>query len=524
MLRRYVGMLTLRSDPTDQLCRAAEDGIACDSPPGNRGLCERHRPVAVKRGLIDRLGLPSKRRAQTITLTPAEARQPGQCRVTIDGVVCAAPGRRRGLCDRHYMTVWQRKDLLFDTFAAPRLTREFRPKPAPMPGICRLIELGAGCTAAVHARGLCRRHYEWLRTRDLDLFERLAEPDRSLIRYSLRTRCRAGRCRAAENGSGCGELARRRGLCEHHYNVLHKKAELFEAIAEPKSAPAVPEVLTVNPAPSPGICHIVTDGVPCTGRIEHRGLCMAHYRWLRGKSGRTHRLADYLAPDAPVQLALKPMAQLAAGMCRVIADAEPCQELAFTRGLCRKHYRLAQGQERVEELGAPPRDETTRRQPRIPHAYFDKNILFDWCDATAFGSTGQQVSCALVERVRTGTLLATISGSAVTSAYNHVRHRAARPRDEGGRGLDEAAAEQLARHTLSRMLAGSWRFQVLGPNDLRTVLVTASATQSYEDALEWAAYQQAQATNHGPRWFVTRDRDFPDGVQPWVVEEYLSKS
>jgi len=53
------------------------------------------------------------------------------------------------------------------------------------------------------------------------------------------------------------------------------------------------------------------------------------------------------------------------------------------------------------------------------------------------------------------------------------------------------------------------------------VLATAPASQSYEDALEWAAYQEARRGHHGPRWFVTRDGDFPGGMRPWTVEDHL---
>ena len=516
-----VGILTLQREPTADICRAAEDGVPCTEPAWQRGLCARHRSAARQRGLVDRLGLPTQVRKRDLRLTAPELLQPGLCRVTEEGVPCTAPGKRRGLCVRHYGAIWQREDLDLERFAAPPLDREFRIKPNPQPGVCRLVELGKDCAEPAHARGLCSTHYEWLRAHDLDRFERLAEPDRRHIVYGLRAHTRPGRCRAAEDGVGCGERARTRGLCVHHYAVLRKDSALLAAIALPPTVPAAPAVLTVNPNPSAGICHILTDGVACTAPVEHRGLCMQHYRKLRSSPGPGRRLADYLAPERTPQLALKPEAQRAAGLCRVIEDAEPCQEQAFTRGLCRRHYRAAQGQGRLDELGAGPQDETTRQRARMPHAYFDKNILFDWCDATAFGSTGQQASCALVERMRAGTMLATISASAVTSAYNHVRHRAARPREEGGRGLDEATAERLARDTVSRMLGGSWRIQSLTPHELRSVLADADATHSYEDALEWTAYQQARAGQHGPRWFVTRDLDFGEGVAPWILVEAI---
>lgn len=88
--------------------------------------------------------------------------------------------------------------------------------------------------------------------------------------------------------------------------------------------------------------------------------------------------------------------------------------------------------------------------------------------------------------------------------------------------MDEAAAERLARETVSRMLVGSWRIHALSPHDVRTMLAAAPETQSYEDALEWTAYQQAQTAKHGPRWFVTRDQDFTEGVALWNLEMHLT--
>jgi hypothetical protein len=204
----------------------------------------------------------------------------------------------------------------------------------------------------------------------------------------------------------------------------------------------------------------------------------------------------------------------------MMENEQPCQESAFARGLCRHHHRTFQRLGRLNEFGASPRA-TGGRQQRTPHSYLDKNVLFDWCDAEAFGAVGQKASCELVERVRTGKMVATISASAVTSSYNHVRFRAGRPVAEGGRALAEDAAESLARQTIRRMLQGAWRILSLAAHDLRTVLATAPETRSYEDALEWAAYQEARRGHHGPRWFVTRDGDFPEGVPPWTLQEHL---
>jgi hypothetical protein len=518
---RNVGLLTLAAGLTDGRCRAAEDGAACVSVAKFRGLCPRHYWAAKARRLVDRIGLPPVQLKHDIRLKAADQLQPGICRVVVNGEPCPLPAQRRGLCDRHYAAIWQRPDLRLDDFAvAPITSDDFRARKIPLPGRCRVVERDVPCDEPPHARGLCQRHYAWLREKDLETFERLAEPDRSRIIYALRIRLRPDRCRVAENGQPCGEKNYCRGLCVHHYAVLFDKREVFEQIALP-ARKIVARVFGRKPVPEPGTCHIVENGVGCTAPVEHRGLCMGHYRILRSRKG--YRLADFLLPVPQPVYTLKPVEQRNSAICRVLADGEPCQDAAFARGLCRRHHRALQRLGRVAEFGAVPHKSGEVRC-RTAHAYLDKNILFDWCDARAFAGSGQQASCDLVERVRAGRMVATISASAVTSAYNHVRHRAYRPVSEGGQALTQDAAETLARGTVKRLLEGTWRILSLSPHNLRTVLDAAPALQSYEDALEWAAYQAARGGHHGPRWFVTRDGDFPEGIPPWTLEEHLVKS
>ena len=519
---RNIGILTLAASLIDGRCRAAEDGADCPLPaPRLRGLCRRHYPAVKARGLLDQIGLPRAPRKYDIRLKPPEQLQPGICRVVVNGEPCAVPADRRGLCDRHYAAIWQRPDLRLDDFAAaPIWAGDFRLRRPVVPGCCRVVERDVVCNDPPHARGLCKNHYAWLRAHDLDLFERLAERDRSATVYTLRIRLRPDRCRVAEDGKPCGEKAYSRGLCTHHYSVLFAKRELFDQFALPPKAKAA-AVFQCKPAAEPGTCHILENGAGCTAPVEHRGLCMRHYRILRSR--RDYHLADFLLPVPEPVYTLKPLAQRHAALCRVMADGQPCQETPFGRGLCRRHLWALQKLGRLDELGAPPRARGGPGGP-VAHAYLDKNVLFDWCDALAFGGSGQQASCDLIERVREGRLVATISASAVTSTYNHVRHRAGRPVGEGGQQLAEDAAEALARGTVSRMLEGTWRILSLTPHQLRTVLATAPATQSFEDALEWAAYQEARRSHHGPRWFVTRDRDFPESVPPWTLEQHLTEA
>ena len=513
----HIGLLTRAPKLIRGRCRAAEDGAPCSAEIFMRGLCMRHYQAVKSRGLLEKIGLPVKRKYE-IRLKAADQLQAGICRVVVNGEPCVVPAQRRGLCDRHYAAIWQRPDLRLDDFAAHSVdSGDFRLRRKLVPNCCRVVERDVACNELPHARGLCKRHYRWLREHDLELFERLAERDRSTVVYILRLRLKPGRCRVCEDGKPCGEVAYSRGLCSHHYVVLFDRRELFDQIAEPSKA-RVAAVFDRRPTPEPGTCHILENGIACTAPSEYRGLCQRHYRILRQRM--RSRLGDFLLPEREPAYTLKGPAQLNSAICRVVEDEEPCQESAYGRGLCRHHYYALQKLGRINELGAPAHALGGYKR-RVPHSYLDKNVLFDWCDAEAFGATGQKASCELVERVQAGRMVATISASAITSSYNHVRYRAGRPVAEGGRQLAEDAAESLARQTIRRMLQGAWRILSLAPHDQRTVLATAPETRSYEDALEWAAYQEARRGHHGPRWFVTRDGDFPEGVTPWTLQAHL---
>jgi hypothetical protein len=53
-----VGLLTLVPAPSQERCRAAEDGAPCCSEPFMRGLCSRHYQAVKSRGLLEQIGLP----------------------------------------------------------------------------------------------------------------------------------------------------------------------------------------------------------------------------------------------------------------------------------------------------------------------------------------------------------------------------------------------------------------------------------------------------------------------------------
>jgi hypothetical protein len=153
------------------------------------------------------------------------------------------------------------------------------------------------------------------------------------------------------------------------------------------------------------------------------------------------------------------------------------------------------------------------------HFYFDKNILFDHADNAVFGSSGQSASVAIVERVLSGDVRASISADAIKSTYNHLRHRLMRPVDEGGREMAEDEAEEIARRYVQVAFSGrgAWRIHSLDVAAFGRIVASGGNGLSLEDALEFQTYQLARAGTAGPTMFVTRDNDFPEGVHPTYV-------
>ena len=517
-MARHFGIITVCPAPSDTLCRVCEDGAACASSDRlRRGLCQRHYTWAVKNRRLETVGLPGAPRKYVFDLKPVDHREPGRCRLLVNGHACMLTAARRGLCDRHYAAIWQRPDLSIDDFALPlRTNAALTLNRSADRETCRVRENDVDCPSPAATRGLCRSHYSWLREYDPTAFEQLATPIQAAPQFTRRKRIRDGRCRVAENDIGCGAPAAIRGLCTRHYAAVKDDPLQLTALAAPSRA-KIKRDLRPNLSAPPGVCTVIAEGVACTLPGERRGLCPAHDRLVRGIT--RLRIADFQR-DTPIVLTLKPATLLNDGLCRAQHDGVPCPALPFTRGLCRPHYRLATARDQLTELACSAGTPRAAGKAAMPHVYLDKNVLFDWCDAHAFGAEGQQASVQLVDLVRRNTLWATISATAVTSSYNHIRHRARRPYDEGGRALDELAAETLGRTTVAALLIGPWRVLRLDPIQLRQVLITPSE-HSFEDAMEWAGFEEARASQAAPKWFVTRDRDFSQGLPPWTVLEHV---
>jgi hypothetical protein len=246
---------------------------------------------------------------------------------------------------------------------------------------------------------------------------------------------------------------------------------------------------------------------------------------LHGLKG--YQIEDFYLPERAPTLRIKVGSEADDGLCRLIEDEIPCSSPPHVRGLCRRHLRLVTKLGRGSDFFLPPHSRPVVHGPGNdrPHVYLDKNVLFDACDQLAFGNSGQQASVDLVAAVRGGQVRATVSVDALKCAYNHVRHRAQRPLDGGGKGLSLQAAETLAQATLRTLLGdstGTWRAVHLDPVQWLGCL-RAPGGLSLEDAVEWATWQQARTARAAPTWFITRDSGIPGGVHPHAVVTALAQ-
>ncbi|MCE9635829.1 MAG: hypothetical protein K8T90_09000 [Planctomycetes bacterium] len=518
-------MLTKKAVLDREHCLLIEDGRPCANAVEQRGLCGRHVQYLRARGRLEEFAAPRVRaedRRHRIELKPSP--EPGICRLIVNARPCVKPAKRRGLCTRHYGTLHQRSDLDMNRFALPlRSVRDVRLRRRLIPGACRVRESGQACSEPMYARGLCRRHYR-LKESEPALFAALAEPDPKAQRLSLRARPVPGRCRAAADGAGCGEAAHVRGLCAHHYQVLRKNPALLAEIAVPprtRTGPVFDRRADATRMPSE--CVVVENGLPCSRPAQHRGVCAKHRRQLYESPA--YDLADFYLPEPERSLARKTDAETADGLCEVLEDGAPCSTPPHARGLCRTHYRLAAERRILDAVARPPRTASTPfgAGNDRPHVYIDKNVLFDHADHATFGAVGQSASVRLVRQVMAGKVRASVSADAIKSTYNHLRHRLSRPTGEGGRGLAVDEADVIARaHIVATFYrTGAWRVIVLDGRVFERVAMTQGGTLSFEDALEYEAYQSASAGSAGPTMFVTRDTDFPEGVHPEnVVRAY----
>ncbi len=500
-----------KESPQPGVCTLVVSGVPCTTTIASRGVCAYHAQQLRSSGRYEEFALPPIKHVNIrhrIELKPASDLNESTCRVIVNGTPCESPSQRRGLCTTHYAGIWQRDDLNLDDFCAQQQPRQFRRRKVIIEGECRVREAGANCTEPPHARGLCKRHYVWLRTHAPLEFNTIATPDISKRTLVLRHEPKPGRCRVEENGHGCGAIAFHRGLCKHHVNVLRSKPELLETIALPPKAPPS-RVYTKKSTFSSIECVVIEDGVPCQEPSSTRGLCQRHRKTIW--TAKHYALTDFETQAQRLDLREKTEAESVDGMCRAVINQVLCAHPQVTRGLCRAHYRLA---DRIGALALFPVTGRTALAALV-QVYLDKNVTMDYLDHAAGIADTSEASRRVIEAIHSGRLIGCVSTDGIKSAYNRLRYRLARPGDEGGLGKSEAEAETLSKLALDKLLRNlkQWRIVTLDPV-LFLQALRAPGNLSVEDALEWSTYQLARGKPAGPRHFITRDADFVGGVHP----------
>lgn len=515
-----LNIFTRKVNHESDVCSLVVNGYPCAAVVAARGICTYHAQQLRANGRYEEFALPpitgQRRRHEIVLKPPAELRD-GVCRVAVNGTSCESPAQRRGLCSTHYAGIWQRDDLNLEDFCAQTKPREFRRRKVVTAGVCRVREGGADCQHSPHARGLCKRHYAWLRENSPHDFNAIAEPDPGQRRWALRRDPKSGRCRAEENSIGCGAIAFTRGLCKHHLNVLRSKPALLEQIAlSPKQRRT--KAYTKKVSFSPVECIVIDDGTPCREPASRRGLCQRHRKAIW--TSKAYALEDFELPEKEFVLRPKSDAESVDGLCRAVVNEALCAHLPNTRGLCRMHYRLAERLGLTEQFSKIGRAVAASRV----QVYLDKNIIIDYLDQVSGLSSANAASLTVMDAIHCGRLVGCISTDAIKSAYNRLRHRLTRRPDEGGIGCTEEEAEAKAQAAIGRLLKSlkHWRIVSLDAVAFLNAFRNPGGL-SLEDALEWMTYQVARAKPAGPIHFITRDADFEEGLHPAALLKEIDR-
>lgn len=504
-------------------CRLIVDGKPCGKPVRSRGLCQSHWEHLKLRGFLERFATPLEQRPHLAVKPNPTAKT---CRLLVNGLPCMEDAKQRGLCISHYKYIWKRPDLDIDDFALPT------PKPAYQSmsrkkkirnGICIIVEDGVGCGQHVQFRGLCRRHYAIARLSPQGI-DHWALPKEPAVQYKVKVHP-DGCCRIIESADGhehaCREKPVIRGLCSHHYQVLSKK-EGFEAYALPKkpqrrhSIERKPEGEIVK-----GICVIVDDGIPCAHPAKPREglICRKHRACLQRRRDLRAKDLEYYPADSYTARTSPP------GVCRIVAFGMPCDRPERKCGVCGAHYEALKARGLLSKLCTPGRRGTRQRRSPGLHVYLDKNIIIDYLVERTLGKVSNISSSQLVEAVLAGKLAATVSANCITAANSYLRLRLVRPPEEGGLGAGEDEARQEAERAVGSLFFGEaspWRFV---PYEMTVVRGGRLFPHlSWEDGMEWAAFEHARDWPMGPDRFVTRDGHFKEGVSPNHVLTLLAQA
>lgn len=268
----------LKETPEEGLCRVEVDGVPCRQRATRRGLCLKHYQGIWQREdlSLDDFVAPAPRYRKN--KRPRE----GLCLVIEDDVKCTRSVHSRGLCKPHYSVLASTPEGL-DAWALPRLGEStYALKANPKKGRCRVAENGAGCDGEAETRGLCNRHYLALRKKP-ELLEKYALPPRKVSHELTRKpddQCVSGVCVVVDNGVPCTAEPERDGLCKRHRQIIWNSAEYQLAQFAVPDAKAIPTFARKKRLEE-DLCLLIEAGLECTRPARSRGLCKAHYAKLR---------------------------------------------------------------------------------------------------------------------------------------------------------------------------------------------------------------------------------------------------
>lgn len=153
----------------------------------------------------------------------------GKCRVSENGKVCRQAMVWRGLCKLHYQRINLQGKL--NEFALPRMARifnedDFEVVKTPLEGCCQMKEKGELCQEEIHCRGLCKQHYDIIRSHKL--IETYGLASKILADYKLNPEPKENACRILENGKPCTKKVFGRGMCRKHRIYFYRRKQLEE--------------------------------------------------------------------------------------------------------------------------------------------------------------------------------------------------------------------------------------------------------------------------------------------------------
>ncbi len=518
----------IKADNPYRLCRLMVHGKGCRKKAFQRGLCRPHWAYCQQHGLLDTYGLPKR---SVLSFELKSSPRPGTCRVVVNGTGCERKSQFRGLCKVHYNNIRRREDLNLDDYALPvegpvpireRLRKNVRPKA----NRCIIIDGGVPCTRKAYLRGICNKHYDALKHAG-ESFDDWGLPNKHRemkIDYSVNAHPKPGTCRIIQtvlyNGkierTPCRSEVRGRGLCRNHHGILSRKGLLEEfALPLEKRKKKVFRKKSDSDIVG-GVCVIIEDDVPCKRKTTPaKGMiCHKHRQAITRRKDLNikdfiHRLRD-----------LYEIRQAPSGVCCIVEDGMPCDREDFATGMCQTHYSTIRARDK-RLLKSLARKVAKRALPGI-RVYVDKNIVIHCLAHNVFGVSTHTYSRRLIDAILRGKIDGTVSVNCVTASYSYLRLRLVRPKSESGMDLSEEEAHERAEEAVAKLFFSEnspWRFVPYETSILRA----REAGLTWEDSMEWSAFQKAREWKVGPEVFVTQDADFEEGVLPQVILERLRK-